>query len=574
MEPVTGSWGPQNMGMYAQVKFFEYPIPASGEYSVSVSTTGLQNIGGAPDYLIITRNGTNVDPNASTDPPSRSYTGNFTAGDILSSEVFVMAARTNVTASWTITSDVLDPGDPVDPGEPEGVIEVEEIDMIYFGGDEAEALYRGTLLVWEALSGPQDDAKLWMKFDNQANFLENLGTATTPVNVIGGVTHEWDHARFGSGRLNFTPSSNWYSGFTFSYWTRDTAANSGWETIMHRAVPSGTLTNEAYIVHNTSSTTTTIFSGLKFGSTHNEDSSTYSLPVGVDWFHTVVVWERLTSTTFSCTFYINGVQRGVSNETGYSSSASQFGSEQVWIGGNRTANEWSGRMDDLTLWDRPLSAAEVVEVYNQGRSFVPQITTTSIPNFILNEAYSFYFTSDFGATSWSATGLPQGISLNSASGHLTGTPTVESTGTMTVTASGSGGLTSQRSFPWSVAGIPAAPSGRLYASGAKVSHSGWATPNLTWSASGTGYSYSSSAGYIRRQSDTVIGYIRATSTTNQSRAIRIVSSTRGVLTTSGTSTSNDISTSRMVLTSDDQLSIEINGYSGNTGDRFNLYIEP
>src|SRR5699024_9690016 len=122
-----------------------------------------------------------------------------------------------------------------------------------------------------------------------------------------------------------------------------------------------------------------------------------------------------------------------------------FGSEQVWVGGNRTANEWSGRMDDLTLWDRPLSSAEVVEVYNQGRSFVPQIMTTSVPTFIIGDAYSFYFTTDFQVSSWSATGLPPGISINSSTGQLTGTPTTETTGTMTVTASGSGGRTAQKS---------------------------------------------------------------------------------------------------------------------------------
>lgn len=323
--------------------------------------------------------------------------------------------------------------------------------------------------------GPQADAKLWMKFDNQANFLENLGTATTPVDVIGGVTHEWDHVRFGSGRLRFTPSTNWYSGFTFSYWTRDTAANSGWETIMHRAVPSGTLTNEAYIVHNTSSTTTTVVSGLKFGSTHREIYSNYSLPVGTDWFHTVVVWQRVSSTTFNVTFYINGVQRGSTNNTGYS-SGDQFGSEEVWVGGNRTANEWSGRMDDLTLWDRPLSSAEVTEVYNQGRSFVPQILTTEVPAFLLGTAYSFYFTTDFSATSWSATGLPAGISINSSTGQLTGTPTTETTGTMTVTATGSGGLSAQKNFDWSVT------SGVIWIENFSTARTGWdnfATGNST-----------------------------------------------------------------------------------------------
>lgn len=301
--------------------------------------------------------------------------------------------------------------------------------------------------VWP--TGPQADAKFWLPFNNPSNFLENVGTAQTTMYPIGDISHAHDHALFGlNGRIRTIPSSDWYNGFTLSMWTRDTPANSGWRTIMHRAIPSGTLTNEAYIVHNTSATTTTTFSGLKFGSTHREFSANYSLPVGVDWFHTVVVWSRTSTTTFTCTFYINGVQRGSFNGTGYPSGSSQFGSEQLWVGGNRTAGEWSGRMDDLIMWDRPLSATEVTDLYNMGRSYLPEITTPAIADLKLDEYYYFTLAANFAATSWTATGLPAGITLSN-SGVLSGTPTVESSGTMTITASG-GGLSASKNFPWEV----------------------------------------------------------------------------------------------------------------------------
>lgn len=234
MATVTGSWGPQNLAAFAQPKFFEYPIPASGEYSVSVSTTGLESAV-APDYLVITQNGTNVDPDGSTKPPNRSYTGNFTAGDILSAQTLVMAARTNVTASWTITSDVLGPPlTPVTPQAPtfldeapwvvipsqvgvtystsgtpgwNGSVTVtatadegyvisgqsswtktwgarplpsnaliqEDIDMVYFGNQWAEALYRGGMVVWEFVT-PKITTFSLMEMEEGQYFSQQINT--------------------------------------------------------------------------------------------------------------------------------------------------------------------------------------------------------------------------------------------------------------------------------------------------------------------------------------------------------------------------------------------------------------
>lgn len=452
MASISGSSGPYSASAYGTVNFHEWTIPANGEYSIVLDTTGLQSTG-AQDLLVILRNGQNVD--GATDPPRRTYTGSFVAGDVLIFQVFVMAARSNMRASWTITSAALDPSVPVDPVPGGtglgGVVEVGGIDMIYFGGDEADALYKGTLLVWEALKGPQADATIWLDFSNPNIFLQNKGTSSATLPVMtssGAITRDKDHAIFGTnGRVFAEPNSTWAEGFTLSMWTRDTPANSGWRTIMHRAMPTGTLTNEAYIVHNTGMATGTV-AGLKFGSTHREFTANYSLPVGTDWFHTVVSWERTSSTTFQCRFFINGIPRGSFNGTGYPSN-SQFSTEELYIGGNRTAGEWSGRMDDLIMWRRALTDAEVVELYNQGRSSVPQITTTTINEMKRTIPFSQQFTADFPVTSWSATGVPAGLTFNTSTGLLSGTPTTISSGTMTVTANGTG-ISDQSALSWSV----------------------------------------------------------------------------------------------------------------------------
>lgn len=320
--------------------------------------------------------------------------------------------------------------------------------QIWFGNNPLREVWAGDEKVWP--SGPQSDAKFWLDFNDANAPLKDKGTSGATFAVSGTYPyHDIDHEAFlGTSRLNTMPETNWRDGFTVSMWTRDTPASSGWKTIMHRAVASGTLTNEAYIVHNTSATTTTIVTGLKFGSVHKEFFSNYALPVSSNWFHTVVAWKRLTATSYNCTIYINGVQRGSFNATGYPSNA-VFAFEELYIGGTRTGGEWFGRMDDLLVWDRGLSAAEVAELYNQGRSWLPQILTEGPLYFMVGEAGGMQLTTNFQTTSWSATGLPDGITL-SQTGYLSGSATTEGSGTATIVANGANDQTAEKTYPWVV----------------------------------------------------------------------------------------------------------------------------
>ncbi|MFC6704539.1 phospholipase D-like domain-containing protein [Flexivirga alba] len=56
-----------------------------------------------------------------------------------------------------------------------------------------------------------------------------------------------------------------------------------------------------------------------------------------------------------------------------------------------------------------------------------------------------------GALSYSASGLPAGLSINASTGLITGTPTAAATSNVTVTAKDSSGASGQASFGWTVA---------------------------------------------------------------------------------------------------------------------------
>jgi hypothetical protein len=51
------------------------------------------------------------------------------------------------------------------------------------------------------------------------------------------------------------------------------------------------------------------------------------------------------------------------------------------------------------------------------------ITTTSLPDSTRGQAYSYTLTEDGGPGTWAVSGLPAGLSLNPATGQITGTPT-------------------------------------------------------------------------------------------------------------------------------------------------------
>ena len=60
-------------------------------------------------------------------------------------------------------------------------------------------------------------------------------------------------------------------------------------------------------------------------------------------------------------------------------------------------------------------------------------------------------------TSWSATGLPAGLTIDGSTGRITGTPTTACTCSVTVTASDGTGATGSATFTWTVAANAAAP---------------------------------------------------------------------------------------------------------------------
>ncbi len=109
-------------------------------------------------------------------------------------------------------------------------------------------------------------------------------------------------------------------------------------------------------------------------------------------------------------------------------------------------------------------------------------------------------------TSWSATGLPAGLSINSSTGAITGTPTTAGSYTPTVTATDSAGSTGSASFSWTITNTVTVtnPGDQSSVSGSAITGLGVgatdssSTAVLSYAASGlpAGLSINSSTGVI------------------------------------------------------------------------------
>jgi subtilisin family serine protease len=97
----------------------------------------------------------------------------------------------------------------------------------------------------------------------------------------------------------------------------------------------------------------------------------------------------------------------------------------------------------------------------------------------VNVATSLQMTASGGTPpyTWSATGLPTGLSINSSTGLISGTPTVVGTYNVTVTAQDTGARTGSTSFTWTITS-----GGGCSSPGQKLANPGFESGAVSWSA--------------------------------------------------------------------------------------------
>ncbi len=202
---------------------------------------------------------------------------------------------------------------------------------------------------------------------------------------------------------------------------------------------------------------------------------------GNAWQHIVVT--RVASTK-TISFTVNGVSKG----SGTYTTAIAAGTQSVVIGRSDSGGGIqyvNGRIDEIALYPSVLTASQIAAHYAR-RTADGTGTAVSLPLLATD--------GDGDPLTYSASGLPPGLTLNTATGLIAGTLGVGSAGTHEVTAAAADAtLSDTEVFTWTVAHVNGAPiltspAHQSSAEGASISLSLAATdPDgsaLTYSATG------------------------------------------------------------------------------------------
>jgi glucose/arabinose dehydrogenase/fibronectin type 3 domain-containing protein len=188
--------------------------------------------------------------------------------------------------------------------------------------------------------------------------------------TINGAT--WTTGRFGGG-LSFNgtakvqvasaPTLNLTTGMTLAAWIKPTANQNGWVTVIQKQT-------DAYLL-NASNGQGALFPGG--GATTSGGwqyvSGTSANPVNV-WTHLAVTYD-----TSSVRLYVNGTQVASQAAIG----TIQTTTSPLWIGGNSPYGEYfTGVLDEVRVYNRPLSAAEIQVI--RDNALVPPAPDTTLPS--------------------------------------------------------------------------------------------------------------------------------------------------------------------------------------------------
>jgi hypothetical protein len=197
------------------------------------------------------------------------------------------------------------------------------------------------------------------------NFDQGSGTVLTDVSgrgnngTITGAT--WNTGRTG-GALSFNGTSNLVTvadnatldlttGLTIEAWVNAAVAPTGWRTIVAKE----TTGNVVYYLHACTSSSNRPATGGRFGSADQVLYGGTRLTANT-WVHLAATYDGTTQRLF-----VNGAQVASRAQTG----SLTVSTGAVRIGGNQVFGEYfQGRIDDLRIYNRALTAAEITTDMN------------------------------------------------------------------------------------------------------------------------------------------------------------------------------------------------------------------
>ncbi len=161
--------------------------------------------------------------------------------------------------------------------------------------------------------------------------------------------------------------------------------------------------------------------------------------------------------------FANPAIYGIGEGSGYGAAL-----HDVTTGSNQDYNAGVG-YDEVTGWGSPIADGLMTALLGTGGSTgstdTVTVTNPGSKSGTVGTAASLQIAASDSASgqtlSYSATGLPAGLAVNSATGAITGTPTTAGTFSVTVTATDTTGATGTASFTWTVAAASSCTAAQL-----------------------------------------------------------------------------------------------------------------
>jgi len=195
-----------------------------------------------------------------------------------------------------------------------------------------------------------DNLIAYYKFDGNSN--DSVGSnngSDTSITYSAGKIGDAAFFDGSSSRISLSSAASLASSFTVAGWARTTT------TAAYRTIySSGTALNFWRVgIDNTGKLTFTEDNIADYMGTTSMSTNT--------WTYFAFVKDGTGASNL--TFYFNGTSDGTASvsTTTVPSGGALFGAQ-----GSSPANFWSGGIDEVGLWDRALSGAEITQLYNGG----------------------------------------------------------------------------------------------------------------------------------------------------------------------------------------------------------------
>ncbi|HKS36226.1 MAG TPA: LamG-like jellyroll fold domain-containing protein, partial [Verrucomicrobiae bacterium] len=236
--------------------------------------------------------------------------------------------------------------------------------------------------------------------------------------------------------INDSSSLDLTTGMTLEAWVFPEASQSGWRTVIQKEV-------DTYLLHAGSVSPLVPATGATYSGDVTWIAGSGSIAVG-QWTHLAGTYDGTRVR-----LYVNGVEVASAARTGLIS----VNDLPVRIGGNSPYGEhFDGLIDEVRIYNRALSATEIQSDMNPNTA-APVLTAPGNQISVVGNAVSrqMQATDPNGdLLTWSASGLPPGLSIDPSTGLISGIPTTVGVYSSTVTVTDGNTAPVSRGFTWTI----------------------------------------------------------------------------------------------------------------------------